>query len=298
MSFDPAQLAALAAISRHGSFERAALFLGVTPSAISQRIKALEDRFGTALIARGTPCVPTEAGARLAQHAEDVALLEANVLTGLLPANDAPPPHVRLAVNADSLATWLMPALVEATPLLFELVIDDQDHSANWLKKGAVSAAITSHAAPIAGCDCVDLGGFRYIATASPTFMAKWFKDGVTNQTLAAAPMMSFNVKDRLQHRWISQLTGHKLNPPTHYMASTHAFVDGAMAGLGWGMNPEPLVRTHIHNGTLVELVEGQALDIPLFWQANRLMARALAPVQRAIKSAARDQLSKIITKL
>ena len=49
MPFDPNQLAALTAILRTGSFDHAASELGVTSSAISQRLKMLEDQVGAAL---------------------------------------------------------------------------------------------------------------------------------------------------------------------------------------------------------------------------------------------------------
>ena len=76
-------LAALAAVLRHGSFDAAARALSVTPSAISQRIKALEDRLGAPLVLRGTPCTGTATGLRLARHMEDLGLLEAQLAQDL-----------------------------------------------------------------------------------------------------------------------------------------------------------------------------------------------------------------------
>jgi len=189
MQFDPAHLSALSAVLRLGSFEQAAHRLAVTPSAISQRIKALEERVGTALVLRETPCSATDAGARLAKHAEDVGLLEALVTRDL--ALDANPGQTRLsiAVNADSVATWVIPALAKTQGLLFDLLIDDQDHSADWLKRGAVSAAITATGRAVPGCDRIPLGTLRYVATASPDFVRTWFSDGVTVDALSHAPV-------------------------------------------------------------------------------------------------------------
>ncbi|MEP2639638.1 LysR family transcriptional regulator ArgP [Roseobacter sp.] len=293
MLIDPNQLAALSAIVRHGSFEAAAAHLGVTPSAISQRIKALEDRMGTALIHRGHPCTPTAQGIKLARHAEDVALLEAHVLRDLLPDHDRSNPRVRIAINADSLATWFVPALAKTTGMMFDLVIDDQDTSADWLLRGAVSAAVTGQALPVSGCNCTRLGAQRYIAMASPAFYDTWFADGVTPQTLAAAPMMTFNEKDSLQHRWITQQTGLRLTPPTHQLPSTHAFVDAALAGLGWGMNPLPLVHDHLMRGTLRALIPETPLDVALYWQTSRLMISALAPLTQEVIHTADARLVK-----
>lgn len=287
MTFDPDHLKALAAILRRGSFEAAASELSVTPSAISQRIKALEDRVGAALIHRGAPCTGTPTGLRLAKHAEDVGLLEAQLARELaLAADPSGPARLRIAVNADSLATWFAGALGGVQGVLFDLVIDDQDHSAEWLKRGEVSAAVTAQVRPVAGCDAVPLGALRYLATASPEFAQTWFAQGVTPAALARAPCLTFNAKDRLQARWIEAVTGQRLAPPAHHIPSTHAFVDAARAGLGWGMNPEVLVRGPIRNGRLVALAP-QPMDVPLLWQVSRIMAPALAEVTRAIRAGA-----------
>ena len=248
MQFDPDHLNALAAIIRHGSFEAAAAELSVTPSAISQRIKALEDRVGTSLINRGAPCTATAAGGRLAKHAEDVGVLESQ-LSRELALDGAPgPARLKIAVNADSLATWFVSALAAVPDFMFELVIDDQDHSADWLKRGEVSAAVTATGKPVSGCDATPLGALRYVATASPQFMEKWFANGVSTDSLSRAPCLTFNAKDALQKSWMETHTGKRLTPPCHYLPSTHAFIDAARLGLGWGMNPETLVRGPIKN--------------------------------------------------
>lgn len=288
MQIDPNQLAALCAILRSGSFDQAAADLRVTPSAVSQRLKALEDRMGATLVQRGPPAQATPLGRRLAKHAEDVSLLEAQLARDLSPQQGDNLTTVRFALPADSLGTWVIPALAAVPDLGFDLVIDDQDHSADWLRRGAVNAAITSRAAPVTGHDSIPLGSLRYIATASPVFATRWFAKGLSAETFARAPMMTFNQKDQLQHRWIKTLTGRKLSPPKHVLPSTHAFVDGALAGLGWGMNPEPLVRHHIASGALVALAPDLPLDTPLYWQVSRIMAPALAPLTDAIKRAAR----------
>ena len=293
MHLDPAQLAALSAILRLGSFEAAAGALHVTPSAISQRLKALEERVGATLVTRGQPCGATPLGARLAKHAEDVALLEAEVLGDRLPPG-ALPARITLAVPADSLATWLVPAFAAAPEMLFDLRIDDQDTADDWLKRGAVSAAVTAHDRSVPGCDMHPLGAQRYIATASPGFMDRHFPAGVDAAALAQAPMLTFTPKDQLQSRWITLKTGAVLHPPSHQMPSTHAFVDAALAGIGWGMNPESLVREHIEAGRLVALDAALPLDVPLCWQVVRVMARALAPLTRAITATAARHLHPV----
>ncbi len=287
--FDPAQMAALAAVHRRGSFDLAAADLHVTPSAISQRIKALEEHIGSLLIRRGQPSRATEAGLRLIRHHDEVTLLERTLATDL-PHLARHPARLCIAVNADSLATWVIPALVAVDGFLFDLVIDDQDTSQDWLKRGAVVAAITAHPGPLQGCDTLPLGALRYRATASPAFMARWMADGATAQAVAVAPALEFSDKDRLQDQWVKShisSTTRRSPLPSHRLASSTGFVDACLAGLGWGLNPEPLVAHHLAAGRLVELVQDAPLDTPLHWQFSRLTAPAIAPLTRAIQAAA-----------
>lgn len=292
MRLDPDQLSALAVILRRGSFDAAATELSVTPSAISQRIKALEDRIGAVLIQRGTPCSATPAGAILARHAEDVRLLESRLAREMqLDAPSTGVPVLRIALNADSLATWFIPAIANVPDLLFDLVLDDQDHSADWLKRGEVSAAVTEAGEPVTGCDFYPLGTMRYIATASPAFMRRWFPDGVTTEALSRAPCVTFNAKDMLQRRWIENRTGRRLSPPCHFVPSTGGFLDAVRAGLGWGLNPEPLILGPIRNGRLAAMAPDLPLDVPLGWQVSRLLAPALEPLTTAVRHTAAKQL-------
>lgn len=291
MKLDYAQLQALAAILHTGSFEAAALELGVTQSAVSQRLKSLEDRVGTLLVHRGQPCTGTNTGRRLAAHMTNVGLLEQDLsrdLGALVPGQGTP---VRIAVNADSLATWFLPALAKVDGMLFDLVVDDQEYSADWLRRGEVTAAITSHDKPVSGCDCYELGALRYVATASPAFMEMHFANGVTPETLASAPMLRFDRKDYLQSRWMETYLGGKISPPSHRLPSSQGFVDASLLGLGWGMNPEILVREHIASGQLVPLLPDATYDTPLFWQCSRLLGEALAPLTRALRSEAKRVL-------
>lgn len=194
---------------------------------------------------------------------------------------------LRIAVNADSLATWVLPALAATEGFLFDLVIDDQDVSQDWLRRGEVAAAITAHPGPLQGCDTVPLGRLRYRATASAGYHARCFPDGVTPAALMRAPTITFSHSDRLQTLWAAArgLTLEAL--PTHRIASSQAFVEACRLGLGWAMNPEPLVAGHLATGALRELVEDTPLDVSLYWQFTRLAAPALAPVTEAIRKAA-----------
>lgn len=286
---DYTQLGTLAAVLRTGSFEAAAAHLAVTQSAVSQRIKALEDHFGAILVLRETPTQATALGARLARHYEQVGLLERGLL--IEDEQTGPWTSARIAVNADSLATWIVPALANCRDLLFEVAVEDQDHSADWLRRGEVVGAVTARDKPVQGCDVHPLGSLRYCAAASPEFIDRWFPDGVTPEALSHAPQMVFNQNDGLQTSWIKRKTGKIISAPTHWLPSTQGFVDGSLAGLGWGMNPEHLIRRELAEGRLVSLDPELIFDVPLFWQINRQMAPALADLTRALKRSAKTAL-------
>ncbi|RJE83206.1 LysR family transcriptional regulator ArgP [Paracoccus onubensis] len=279
-------LEALAEIIRRGSFEAAAHALSITPSAISQRIRNLEDRSGTVLIDRGPPVQGTKAGLRLAAHLDQVRLLE----RGLIQTIPDALPVIRLAINADSLATWAMPPLT-AAPGLLDVVIDDQDHALDWLRNAHVTAALTSDSRPVSGCDSIPLGRMRYRATASPEFIARYFPNGPDSRSLGRAPALSFNSKDGLQDRWARRIAGRRIALPLHRIASSQAFAEATRLGLGWGMNPEVMIAADLDSGQLIDLAPDQPLDIPLYWQIARISAPALMPLTRAIKKAARTAL-------
>ena len=287
---------AVARIVQTGSFEKAARALNVTPSAISQRVRQLEERMGTVLIERGTPCVATEKGAWLCRHMELVGMLENDLLKHLpsLGAEQAGPKTVDIAVNADSLGTWFLPAaaaFAENSTVLLNITVDDQEHTAEALRRGRVLAAVTALAEPVAGCRTIPLGRLRYLATASPAFMRRHFPDGVTKEALTQAPALTFNQKDLLQSDWATNLVGETVSGPSHFLPSTHGFVDACLLGMGWCLNPIHLVRDHLASGRLVELVPGAVLDVALHWQVSRLAAGQFSDLTNAVVEAARREL-------
>ena len=289
---------AVAAVVREGTFEAAARALKVTPSAISQRVKLIEERIGSVLVVRGQPCTATEIGARLCRHAELMGALEAELhreLPELAQAGMAPgPATLRVAVNADSLGTWFVDAMarfgLEESTLL-ELSVDNEDHTADWLRRGRVLGAVTSIASPVQGCRSRRLGALRYLATASPAFVKRFFADGVDAQALARTPSLQFDARDDLQAKWVRRLLRRDVQLLAHRVPSTQPSVDAAIAGVGWGMTPEPLVREHVRAGRLVELMPGLVIDVPLYWQSARLPVPALERLGHAVAATAAEVL-------
>jgi LysR family transcriptional regulator (chromosome initiation inhibitor) len=272
---DSTQLATFQAVIGEGSFEAAARSLHVTPSAVSQRIKALEQAVGQVLIKRGKPAEPTEAGRALVRFAGQVALLEREALAGGVGS------RISIVVNADSLLTWFLPALLlvpASLSVTFDLHQDDQDHTAEILRAGTAMAAVTAQQVAVQGCRVERLGAMRYLAVAAPSL---GFSD------FGTAPMIVLNRKDRLQHRFLASLTRRKLDPPVHYVPAAAAFGEAIRLGLGWGLVPEQLARPAITAGNYVELTPGRHLDVPLYWQCWRMKSEVLSALTDAVRSTA-----------
>ncbi|KQN98578.1 MULTISPECIES: LysR family transcriptional regulator ArgP [Stenotrophomonas] len=299
MRIDHAQLRALAAVIREGSFERAALALNVTASAVSQRIKALEERVGKLLVRRTTPTEATAEGQVLVRLAEQTALLERDAFERIgLSDADLPRASIPVAVNHDSMETWFPEAALafaKAGSTTLDLHTEDQDHTVALLRQGAVLGAVTTLSEPVQGCQIHALGSMRYAATCTPEFHARHFAKGVTAQALAQAPVLVFNRKDDLQARYAQRLTGSQqsLHAPTWWIPSTRAFVHANLGGLGWTMNPLPLVRRHLDSGRLVYVKARAWEDIPLYWQHWKGEVASMVQLTRAILQASSTLIRK-----
>jgi LysR family transcriptional regulator (chromosome initiation inhibitor) len=296
---DYALLDALAAVVRHGSFERAAGALNVTPSAVSQRVKLLEERVGAVLVKRGQPCVATAAGALLCRHTERVQLLEAE-LGGGMPTvaggAHASRPTLRVAVNDDSVGTWFIDAVAPfcvERGILLDLVIDDQDHTAQRMRDGSVQGAVTTQAEPVQGCRSTRLGRMRYLAVCSPEFFERYFAQGVGRESLRRAPCVEFNPKDQLQKRFVRRITRAQVDAPLHWIPHVAGFLRCCVSGLGWGMCPERMIAPQLARGELVELTPGRTLDVELYWQSWRLSIGWLDDFGTMLRRRAADWLDQ-----
>lgn len=294
------QLRALVAVVDTGTFDAAARALQVTPSAISQRIKALELAVGRVLLQRVKPVTPTASGEVVLRLARQFALLENDALATLDPtgdpATDAPGPFLRIpiVINSDSLATWALPALAQVPAehrVSFDVYREDQDHSTARLRDGTVMAAITSVAEPVQGCIVSPLGRMRYRPMASPGFVATWFAGGPTVAALALAPVVIYDRTDDLQDRYLRQRTRQTLHPPQHFIPASSEFASAVRLGLGWGMLPDAQSAAAEAAGELVEFDPGAFIDVALYWQQWKLHSHTLAAVAEAIAAAATEHL-------
>jgi LysR family transcriptional regulator (chromosome initiation inhibitor) len=280
MDVSTPQLAALLAIADLGTFEAAARHLHVTPSAVSQRIRALESAAGQVLVRRGTPCAPTAAGARLVAVARQTQLLLAEVQ--LAPSVvDLP-----LAVNADSLATWWRPVIGEVSTwedVTLRLHVEDQAWSSDLLRRGEVLAAVTSEPHAVQGCAVERLGSMRYVPAAAPGFAHRWHTDH--GYDWGAMPAVVFNDKDDLQHE-VLRRRGFERSRIVHRVPTSADFHEAVRLGLGWAAIPEPQLRPDLESGALVALSRHNHVDVDLYWQRWRLTSPLLDRLTDAVRRA------------
>ena len=240
IDISPEQARTLAAIVTHGSFDAAAAHLSVTPSAISQRIRALETAVGRPVLTRARPAGLTESGQAVVRFARQLELLSADLAEELQPEESRGRTRLTLVINGDSLHTWALAGLsAVAGAVQLEILREDQDYSLDLLRSGAAAAAITATAAPAAGCTSRRLGVMRYLPVCTPAFAATWFNGGAAAESLAKAPVIIFDRKDDLQDRYLRRLSRKPLEPPRHYVPAAHEFGEAIRLGMGWGMMPE-----------------------------------------------------------
>lgn len=297
---DPVALRTLATAVRVGTFEAAAKELHVTPSAVSQRIKALETRVGRVLVHRTKPLEATDAGHVLVRLAAQTEMLEREAYAELVDDPDdetdagAPWTSVPLAVNSDAMFDWFVEALVSVRQrhrVTFDVLREDQSRTTERLRRGEVMAAITSDPRPVPGCKVERIGAMRYLAVANPAYVAEHLPDGPTAAALGRAPMVAFDRDDTLQHDFLRKVTRRHLAPPTTMIPSVHQFDHAVHRGLGWGMLMDSETREDLDAGRLVEIVPGRHVDVPLYWQRWRLESPVMVDLTAAVIEHARSWL-------
>ncbi|MDF2993098.1 MAG: transcriptional regulator ArgP [Microbacterium sp.] len=283
----------LAVVVEEGTLDAAARRLHVTPSAVSQRVRALEDQLGRIVLVRSKPVRTTEAGDAVVRLARQLALLEHDALAAI-GAEGGVVATIPLAVNADSLATWFLPPLArvaERRAVVFDLHRDDQDFTAGLLEAGTVMAAVTSRETPVAGCRVRRLGVLRYEAVATASFVERWFPDGAEASTLESAPVVDFDRRDDLQTRWLARRGVVATAPPRHRVPASQDFATAVELGLGWGLLPRFQSAVGLASGALVRLGD-DPIDVPLFWQQWNLTSALLDDVAEEIVAEGRRVLA------
>lgn len=288
---DPKGLVAFLAILQQGSFDKAASQLCITPSAISQRLKLLEENLGQNLIIRTPPLRPTQAGTALLKYGQQLKQLNYLLQQELAPKQTQAWFPLAIAVNADTLATWLLDCLAPwclQHQVLLQVRVDDQEQTHYLLQQGEVLACISALAKVNHGCRCLPLGKVRYHCVASPAFQACYFANGVRPESFSTAPMVRFNDKDDLQHTYLRtyfDLDGDAL--AQHIMPSSESFVRWIELGIGFGLAPEAQIMQSLATGKLVKLTPDCPLDIPLYWHQWGLETELTRSLTQAIQAGA-----------
>ncbi|HTN54613.1 MAG TPA: LysR family transcriptional regulator ArgP [Microbacterium sp.] len=294
MKIDAQLAATVAAAVDEGSFDAAARRLNITPSAVSQRIKAVERQLGRVVVVRSRPVRATEAGEALVRLARQVELLEHDAVAAFGPgAGDEPNRRIRvpLAVNADSMATWFLAPIARVArqhPVDVDLHRDDQNYTARLLESGEVMAAVTSESAPVGGSVVTLLGVLEYRAMAAPEYLTRWFASGVTDAALRDAPFVDFDRRDALQHDWLRARGIDPWTVPRHYVPASHDFSQAVRLGLGWGLIPAPQATDD-----LVDL-GGPSTRVPLYWQQWNLRSPLLEAIAEEVAAEARRVLAPL----
>jgi len=281
--FDPAALECLAALADDGNFERAAQRLSITQSAVSQRLRSLEAQVGQLLVVRSRPLRLTEPGKVLLRFARQLRAMRADVAHEL-GVDASSGQRLPIAVNADSLATWVMPALdaLVKAGLSLELIVDDQNFTHDWLRQGAVLGCVSTVSEALRGCQVLPLGVMHYIAVASPGFISEALPQGLNRANFAQVPFLSFNRKDDMQLQWAARAVGvRQPRLQERFVPSSEAYVRAALMGWGIGIVPELQVRVLLENGALATVLPDVGLDVRLFWHQWRLGPDGAAPSER-----------------
>ncbi len=299
-TFDPDALECLAAIVEEGGFERAAQRLSITQSAVSQRLRALEAQVGTVLIVRSRPLKPTPAGQLLLKHTKQLRLLRADLerdLKELAPSSTGgarEEERISIAINADSIATWALPALSELARqgLPMEVIADDQDFTQEWLREGQVLGCVTTLKQALRGCKVVALGAMDYVCVAAPAYAQAHAPKGLTPHNFPELPFVAFNRKDDGSVEFVAKAFGLKrVTLSRLFVPSSEGQVRAVLAGWGASVLPELLVRGLLEQGQLVDLAPGQALPIQLYWHCWNLESEVLDALSAALTGAARAAL-------
>jgi LysR family transcriptional regulator (chromosome initiation inhibitor) len=262
---------AFLAVAESGSFDEAAQRLCITASAVTLRVQALEKDLGQILLLRERPCRVTQAGQKLLEHLQHQRLREQNLLQQFMGQSSQHEFHqFSIATNADSLSTWLLKVLQSTLikhKIALKLSLDDQTQTHQLLETGLVNACISTESTAMKGCEVHYLGQMTYRMVATPSFVERWFKNGIHRDALKHAPAIIFNGKDLMHHQVILNLFGlNQQSYPHYFIPSSTAFVEAVHLGLGFGLVPEYQIGDDLQTGKLVEIMPNAKTEMKLYW--------------------------------
>lgn len=288
MNIDYKLLHALQVIVEQQNFERAAQVLHISQPAVSQRIKLLEEQVSQPVLIRSQPIIATEIGEKLLKHYKQVLQLEADLIPSISAEAGDRAVKMSIAINADSLATWFIPALaplLKQFPIELNLQIQDESRTLDVVKSGEAFGAISLESKPLPGCEASLLGVFDYVLVAAPEFVSQYLPTGVSREALMKAPAVSFDHKDDMHIKFIEKHFDLRSNNyPCHTVRSSEAFVGMACAGVACCLIPELQIKQELASGKLVKLTD-ITLRQPLYWHRWLLLKGVYKQVSEQIMS-------------
>lgn len=285
-------LQALVKVIESESFELAAIHLHVSQSAVSQRVKQLEQQVGQPLLIRSSPPQPTTLGKRLMHFYRQASQLESEVFD----SEALNPQKLPIAINADSLSTWFFPAVadfVKQAQVLLELRVDDQDQTLNLLRTGEVSGAISAEPLAPGGCDSVKLGSMAYHCVCTPSFRSNYFAKGPSTNAFLQAPALHYSPKDQLQSNYLAKYW--QVAPtsyPHHQIPSTESYLDFILRGLAWGIVPQLQCREHLKQGRLIKLDPKHPITVDLYWHTWSLQPELMRRFSQQLQTYCHKELA------
>lgn len=268
--YDYQAISALAAVIETQSFIKAADKLYVTQSAVSQRIKSLENYYGESVLIRSQPYRPTKLGVALLDHFRRVMLLEDALNETLLSSSYQQ--RISIAISRDSLETWfvaVMKQLKNLPGIKLEIIADDQDLTLNYLQNGLVSACASTSKKALTGCKADFIGYFDYVLVASPKFKKEFFSGKNVKEKLIIAPAVIFDNKDQLHKNYLAKFFAiDDTHLQYHVIPSVAGFRQFAVDGYGYALIPKIDIVEELKNGSLVNLFPDKIWHMPVYWHS------------------------------
>lgn len=248
------------------SFEAAAKKLFITQSAISQRIKGLEAQYGEPMLIRTLPYVPTKIGCYLIGHFKQISLLEEALKHHLGSKRKL---HISIALNRDSLETWFLDLIEDSTLLkdvILEVIADDQELTIDYLKRGLVSACLSTSHQETLGCKTTFLGNMEYLLVASPKFFKEYFFKAKFENCLLQAPAIKFDRNDHLHKRYLEKFFGLSDDEVNYQIVpSVKGFKKYVLLGYGYALIPRIDIVGELKSKKLVQ-IHDKTWKIPMYW--------------------------------
>ncbi len=262
-------LAALSAIIETQSFQKAAEKLFITQSAVSQRLKNLENFHGEPLLIRTEPYRATALGLSLLRHFKRIRLMEEALNEELQVQPEQQ--RISIAISRDSLETWfvhVIEGLKHLSPFSLEITADDQDVTFQYFQNGLVSACASTRAKGLSGCKTLFLGYLDYVLVASPAFKKRYFNDPQKKRSnLKKAPAIIFNHHDKLHSQYLKNFFDMDDSELSyHLVPSVAGFKQFTVNGYAYALIPEIDIKAELREGKLIKLYPEKVWEMPVYW--------------------------------